>query len=75
MLSHFSCVQLCDAVDRSPPRSPVHGFSGQEYWNELLFSPPGNLPDPETQATSLTYPALAGGFFTVSTTWEVSIAE
>ena len=44
------------------------GFSRQEYWSGLLFPPPGDLPDPEIQPTSLMSLALAGGFFT--TTWE-----
>ena len=37
------------------------GFSKQEYWSELQFSPPEDLPDPEIEPAS---PALAGGFFT-----------
>ena len=37
------------------------GFSGQEYWSGLPFLPPGNLPDPGVEATSL---VLAGRFFT-----------
>ena len=28
------------------------------------------LPDPEIKPKSLTFPALAGGFFTTSTRWE-----
>ena len=31
---------------------------------------PGDLPNPGTEPTSLMFPALAGGFFTTSTTWE-----
>ena len=46
------------------------GFSRQEYGNELTFAPPGDLPDPGIEFTSLTAPALAGSFFTTSTTWE-----
>ena len=30
----------------------------------MLFPPPGGLPDPEIKPTSLTSPALAGGFLT-----------
>ena len=30
----------------------------------------GNLPDPVIEPTSLMSPALAGGFFTTSATWE-----
>ena len=26
LLSHFSCVQLCDPIDGSPPGSPVLGI-------------------------------------------------
>ena len=40
------------------------GFLRQEYWNELLFPPPGNLPNLGIKPESLTSPALAGGFFT-----------
>ena len=36
------------------------GFSRQEYWSGLPFSPPGGLPNPEVEAVS---PALAGRFF------------
>ena len=32
--------------------------------------PPGALPNPGTEPTFLMSPALAGGFFTTSTTWE-----
>ena len=47
------------------------GFSGQEYWSGLPCPPPGDLPDPEVKPTSLMSLALAGGFFSPSTTWEV----
>ena len=30
------------------------GFPKQEYWNGLPFPPPGDLPDPEIEPTSLT---------------------
>ena len=40
---------------------PSMGFSRQEYWSELPFPSPGDLPDPEIELVS---PALAGGFFT-----------
>ena len=45
-------------------------FSKQEYWSGVTFPPPGNLPDPRTEPMSLASPALAGGFFTTSATWE-----
>ena len=40
------------------------GFSRQEYWSELPFPTPWDLPDPEIKPESLSSPALAGGFFT-----------
>ena len=43
------------------------GFSRQEYWYRLPCSPPGALPDLGIEPMS---PALAGGFFTSSTTWK-----
>ena len=46
------------------------GFSRQEYWSGLPFPPPGDLPDPGIEPTSLMSPALAGRFFTTSATWE-----
>ena len=42
------------------------GFSRQEYWSELPCPLPGDLPDPGTEPSPLTSPALAGGFFTTS---------
>ena len=37
------------------------GFPKQEYWSELPFPIPGDLPDPGIKST---FPALAGRFFT-----------
>ena len=37
------------------------GFCRQEYWSELPFPPPGDLPDPGLEPES---PALASRFFT-----------
>ena len=34
------------------------------------FPSPGDLPNPGTEPVSLKSPALAGGFFTTSATWE-----
>ena len=48
-------------------------FSRQEYWSGLPFPPPGDLPDPQTESTSLTSLALPGGFFTTSATWEAHL--
>ena len=60
------CLTLCDPMDSLP----ITGFSRQEYWSGLPYPPPGSLLDPGIKPTSLMSPALAGGFFTTSTTWE-----
>ena len=49
------------------------GFSRQEYRGGLPFPPPGDLPDPGIELTSLTFLALAGRFFTTRGTWEASL--
>ena len=46
------------------------GFSRQEYWSELPFPPPGDLPNPGIELASLRSPALASEFFTTSAMWE-----
>jgi len=46
------------------------GFSGQEYCSGLPFLTTGDLPDPGIEPMSLVSPALAGGFFSTSATWE-----
>ena len=70
VLSHSECPTLCDPVTaaRQPPLSM--GFSKQEYWSGLPFPIPGDLPNPGIKPMSLSSPALAGGFFTTSATWE-----
>ena len=55
--SHFSRVWLCDpwTVAHKGPLSM--GFSWQEYWSGLPFSPPGDLPDPGIEPLSPVAPA------------------
>ena len=45
------------------------GFFRQEYWSGLPCPPPADLPDPGIDPVSLMSPALTGGFFTTSTTY------
>ena len=45
------------------------GFFRQEYWSGLPCPPPADLPDPGIEPVSLMFPALTGGFFTTSTTY------
>ena len=51
------------------------GFSRQEYWSGLPLPPPGDLPNPGIKPVSLMSPALTGGFFTSSTTWEAQLPQ
>ena len=46
------------------------GFSRQEYWRGLPYPPPGDLPDPGIEPTSLRSPTLADGFFITNAIWE-----
>ena len=46
------------------------GFSRQEHWSGMPCPPARDLPNPGIEPGSLTSPALAGGFFTTSATWE-----
>ena len=68
--SHFSHVQLFATLWIVTWQTPLSmGFSRQEYWGGLPFPTPGNLPEPQIEPMYLISPALAGGFFTTSTTW------
>ena len=61
---------LWGPMDCSPPGSSSMAFSRQEYWSELPFPTPGNLPNPGVKPGSLGSPALPGGFFITSVNWE-----
>ena len=73
---------LCCALSRAPRfatpcsvacQGPLStAFSRQAYRSGLPSPPPGDLPDPGIKPASLASPALAGGFFTTSATWEVN---
>ena len=61
------CVRACSVMfDSAIPwtvalQAPLSmEFSKHEYWNELPFLSPGDLPDPGIKST---FPALAGRFF------------
>ena len=72
-VSDFSHVQLFTTLWTVAHQAPLSmGFSRQEYWSGLPFPSPRGLPDPGIDPTSLTSPALAGGFFTTSTTRDLS---
>ena len=76
MLSRFGRV-----LHFVTPRTVAHqaplsmGFFRQDYWSGLPYSPLEDLPDPGTEPASPPSPALAGGFFTTSATWEAIFAR
>ena len=74
-----SCLTLCNPMDCSSPGSSVHGILQARIleWVDMPSStrssqpsPPPDLPNPGIEPAFLTSPALAGGFFTTSATWE-----
>ena len=75
MLRCFSHVQLFvtlwTVAHQESFGSSVHRFSRQEYCSGLPFPPPGNLPNPGIEPTSLMSPALTGRFFTTCSTWGI----
>ena len=62
LLSHIWLFQTLWAVSSQAPL-PM-GFSRQEKWSGLPFSPPGDLPNPGVKPVSSAFPALAGRFVT-----------
>ena len=69
VLSHFGCARrVATPWPVAHPGPLSTGFSRQEYWSGLPCSPSGALPHPGIKPTSFLSPALAGGFFTTSTT-------
>ena len=75
-LSRFSHVQLFATLWTVACQAPLSmGFSRQEYWSGLPCPPPGKLPEPGIEPTSLSSPALAHGFFTTGATWEAHFIQ
>ena len=64
------CLTLCDCMDCTSPGSSVHGILQARTLEWVACLPRGDLPDPGIEPISLISPALAGGFFTTSITWE-----
>ena len=68
LLSHFSHVWLFVTLWSVVYQAPLSmGFSRQEDWSGLPCPPPRDRPNTGIEPMS---PALAGGFFTTSVTWE-----
>ena len=74
MLSCFSRVWFFTTLWTVAHQAPLSmGFSRQAYWSGWPFPPPVDLPDLGIEPASLMSPALAGGFFTTSATWDCTI--
>ena len=65
-----SCLALHNPIGCSPPGSSVHGIFQAGILEWVAMTLPGDLPNPGIEPVPLMSPALAGGFFTTSTTWE-----
>ena len=70
-----SCTALCNPMDCGLLGSSVHGILQARILECVACPPPGDLPNSGTEPTFLTFSALAGGFFTTTTTWEALIAN
>ena len=62
LLSHVQIFAAPGIVAHQAPLSM--GFSRQEYWSELPFPTPEDVPNQGIKPSSLVSPSLAGGFFT-----------
>ena len=62
LLSHVRLFVTPWTIAHQAPLSM--GFPRQEYWSELPFPPPEDLPDPRIKPASPVFPALTSRFFT-----------
>ena len=65
-----SCPILCDPMDHSSPGSSVHEILQARILEWVAVPSFHDLRYPGIESTVIMSPALAGGFFTTSTTWE-----
>ena len=59
-----SCLTLCDPMDWDHQALISMGFSQQEYWNGLPFTPAQNCPNTGIKLTSTCVSCIEGRFFT-----------
>ena len=72
IISHFSCVWLCATLWTAAHKAPLFMEFSSRNTGCL---PPGDLPDPGIEPASPESPALAGGFFVISTTGEAHLTS
>ena len=65
-----SCLTLCDPMDYNPPGSSVHGDSPGKNTGVGCHALLQRIFPTQGWNSWLLHPALAGRFFTTSTTWE-----
>ena len=68
----LSCVQIFGVPWIVACQAPLE-FSRQAYWSGLPLPTPEDPPNPGAEPVSLASPALAGEFFTISTSWDVAL--
>ena len=72
--AQFLSVRLFATLWTATHKAPLSvEFSTQEYWSGLPFPPPVDLPNLRIEPMSLMSPALPGGFFITSATWEAQV--
>ena len=69
------CTILCNPIDCSLPGSSAHGIFQARTQELVAISSSRDLPDPGIEPASLSSPALASGFFTISTNWEAPVSQ
>ena len=71
VLNYFSCVQLYATLWTAARQAPLPmEILSARILKWVAMPSSGYLPDPGILPMPLMSPALAGGFFTTSTTWE-----
>ena len=71
VLSHFSPVRLFVTLWTVTHQAPLSmGFSKQEHWRGVAMPSSRGSFQPRDQTCISMSPAMAGGFFTTSSTWE-----
>ena len=66
------CPTLCNPMVCSPPGPSVHRILQARIMESVAMPSSRDLLDPGMEPISLMSPALAGRFFTTSTTWEAT---
>ena len=69
------CPTLCEPMDCRPEGFSVHGILQAKILSGLPSPPLGDLPGPGIELESLTSPAFAGSFFTISATWKTQASR